>query len=157
MTTTIAVAPVRKQVRVKCGPTRAFDLFACNMGRWWPKTHSLSGSPIEAVIIEPFAGGRWYERSEDRSECAWGKVIAWEPPRRLLLNWQLNTEWEHDPELTTELEIRFTPDGEGTLVSLEHRLEGFGAAAAQMKETFEKPTAWEAIMIEFAGAADAGA
>lgn len=152
MSATIAVAPVRRQVRVNAEPTRAFDIFARTMGAWWPKGHSLSKSPIEAVVIEPGPGGRWFERGEDGGECPWGHVLAWEPPARLLLAWQLNTQWEFDPALVTELEIRFSPDGDGTLVELEHRMDGYGEAAEQMRQAFDGPDAWEGIIGMFAKA-----
>jgi uncharacterized protein YndB with AHSA1/START domain len=152
MTQTIAVAPVRKQVRVPASPDRAFEIFTAGMGRWWPKGHSIAASPQQDVIVEPRSGGRWFERGEDGSEQAWGKVVAWEPPTRVLLIWQLDPQWTYNPELETELEVRFTPDGEGTLVQLEHRMEGFGEAAEQMREQLSGPDAWEGLLNLFAGA-----
>jgi uncharacterized protein YndB with AHSA1/START domain len=152
MSATIGVAPVRKRVRVNASPERAFDVFAGSMGSWWPKSHSLNKSPIEAVVIEPRNGGRWFERGEDGSECPWGHVLAWEPPARLLLAWQLNTEWTFDPALVTELEIRFSPDGDGTVVELEHRMEGYGEAAEKMRQALDGPDAWEGIIGLFAKA-----
>jgi hypothetical protein len=154
MTQTIAVAPVRKQVRVAAPPQLAFEIFTAGMGRWWPKGHSIAASPQQDVVVEPRAGGRWFERGEDGGEQAWGKVAAWEPPARVLLVWQLNSQWQYDPELQTELEVRFTPDGEGTLVQLEHQMEGFGEAAEQMRQQLEGPDAWEGLLKLFAQAAD---
>jgi uncharacterized protein YndB with AHSA1/START domain len=154
MTQTITVAPVRKQVRVAAPPDRAFEVFTAGMGRWWPKSHSIGSSPQKEIIVEPRAGGRWAERGEDGSEAEWGKVLAWEPPSRVLLAWQLNQQWQYDASLMTELEIRFTPDGQGTLVELEHRMEGFGEAAEQMRQQLEGPDAWEGLLKLFAVAAD---
>lgn len=148
---TIAVAPVRKQIRVGADPARAFELFTAGMGRWWPRHHSVNrGSPIAAVVVEPFAGGRWFETGEDGSECLWGKVLAWEPPARLVLAWQLDAAFAYDPGLVTELEVRFAPDGAGTRVELEHRLDGYGADAERMRALFDGPQAWQDSLERFA-------
>lgn len=96
MTPRIAVAPVRKSILVKAPAGRAFEVFARRMGSWWPKSHSIGTSPQADVVIEPRAGGRWYERGADGSECDWGRVLAWEPPARLLLAWQLDATWTFD-------------------------------------------------------------
>lgn len=157
MPETIAVAPVRKQVLVNTDPARAFEVFTKGMDRWWPARHSINrNSALQTIIIEPVVGGRWMERGEDGSECQWGKVLSWEPPSRLVLAWQITPEFQFDPELTTELEIRFTPNGDSTLVELEHRLEGYGDAADQMRELFDGSQAWEGSLAAFARFIDAG-
>ena len=131
MAETIVAAPVRRSVTVKVDPARAFHAFVANIGRWWPKSHAIGGKPLAEVVLEPRAGGRWYEVSEDGSTCEWGRVLAYEPPGRLLLAWQIDANWKFDPDLITEVEVRFIPDGAGTRVELEHRnLERFGADAA---------------------------
>ena len=132
MTQTITPAPIQRSVQIKVSPARAFEIFTAGASRWWLKTHSISAtkSPIKDVVIEPRAGGRWFERGEDGSECDWGKVLAWEPPSRLLLAWQINADFKYDPSLLTEVEIRFTPAASGTLVELEHRLSSAWASAA---------------------------
>jgi uncharacterized protein YndB with AHSA1/START domain len=149
MSTTI-LSPVRKQIRVNATPARAFDVFTAGMRRWWRADYSLNQSAIKDIVIEHRAGGRWFERGEDGSECQWGKVLAWEPPSRLLLAWQITAEWQFDPDLLTELEVRFTAEGAGTLVELEHRLDGYGAAAARMREVFDGPEAWTSLLESFA-------
>jgi uncharacterized protein YndB with AHSA1/START domain len=129
----MTIAPIVKTVDVKCDPRRAFDLFTQRMGAWWPATKSIGASPIKAVMIEPRAGGRWFERGEDGAETNWGKVLEWSPPGRLLLAWQITAAWAYDPEFETELELTFTPLSPGTRVRLEHRnLERFGDGAEQM-------------------------
>ena len=153
MSLTISVAPVRKQVRVATSPARAFEIFTQTMGRWWPREHSINGAPIRDILVEPHVGGRWFERGEDGSECQWGKVLSWDPPRRLVLAWQITPEWRYDPSMVTEVEIRFSPDGSGALVELEHRLEGYGDAAAQMRQVFDGADAWERTLARFAEAA----
>ena len=154
MSATIAPAPVRKSIRVKAAPARAFETFTAGMGRWWMKSHSIGTSPQQDVVMEPRAGGRWFERGEDGSECPWGHVIAWEPPSRVLLAWQINGEWKYDPALTTEVEVRFIPDGSGTRVELEHRnLERFGAVAEQIRGQLDSEGGWSGLLERFAEAA----
>jgi uncharacterized protein YndB with AHSA1/START domain len=151
MSTTIAPAPVRKSIRVKAPPAKAFEVFTAGMGRWWIKTHSINASPLKDVIMEPRAGGRWFERGEDGSECPWGRVIAWEPPSRVLLAWQIGGDWKFDPDLVTEVEVRFTPEGDGTRVDLEHRdIERFGDRADAVRAAFESAEGWGGLLERFA-------
>lgn len=141
----IKAAPIRRSVTVKAGQQKAFEVFTAGMGRWWPEAHHLiRQSPPKEVIVEPREGGRWFERAEDGSECTWGQVRLWDPPGRVVLIWSISADWAYDPELETELEIRFTPEGEGrTRVDLEHRgLEAYGERAEAMRQMFETPEAW---------------
>jgi uncharacterized protein YndB with AHSA1/START domain len=154
MSPTIAPAPIRKHVRVKAAPARAFEIFTAGMSSWWLKTHTINAtkSPIKDIVIEPRAGGRWFERGEDGSECQWGKVLAWEPPTRLLLAWQINAQWQFDAALLTEVEISFASDGTGTLVTLEHRhLERLGDGADALRQAFEG--GWMNLLEQFAAKA----
>jgi uncharacterized protein YndB with AHSA1/START domain len=153
MNRTIAFAPVRKTVHVKAPPMRAFEVFTAIS--WWPKEHSiLKGTRQQAVLIEPRAGGRWFERGEDGSECDWGKVLAWQPPTRLLLSWQLNGNFEIDPHLLTEVEVTFIPEGAYlTRVELEHRyLERAGDTAAALRAGVDSPSGWAGLLERFAEA-----
>ena len=134
----IAPAPIRKTLRVKASPDKAFDTFVAGMGGWWLKSHSLLKSPQRDVLVEPRTGGRWYEIGEDGSEQDWGKVLGWERPGRVLLAWQLNADWAYDADFATTVEVRFTPDGDHTIVEFEHRdLERFGERAAQVRGDYE--------------------
>src|SRR5215217_2296890 len=120
-TSTAGPAPVRKSLRVNASPARAFEVFTGGMGRCWPGNHSIGKSALRDAVVEPRAGGRWFERGEDGSECEWGRVLAWEQPSRLVLAWQIDAQWRFDPSFVTEVEIRFIPDGDGTRLELEHR------------------------------------
>jgi uncharacterized protein YndB with AHSA1/START domain len=153
MTQRIHIAPVSKRIIVSAAPARAFEIFTEGMTRWWPREHSINKSPIREIVIEPRVGGRWMERGEDGIECLWGKVLAWEPPTRIVLAWQITAQWQYDPSLVTEVEVRFTPKDSATLVELEHRLDGYGDAAAKMRELFDGPQAWQATLDRFAGSA----
>jgi uncharacterized protein YndB with AHSA1/START domain len=154
MTTTVSVAPVRKSVHVNAIPQRAFEIFTAGMVRWWSKQYSINRSPIKDIVIEPRVNGRWFERGEDGSECQWGKVLAWEPPSRVLLAWQIQVgeQWRFDPELITELEVQFISDGAGaTRVDLEHRdLDRLGEQAAMVREIFDSPAGWQSLLESFA-------
>ena len=109
----MSIAPVVKSVTVKASPERAFELFTGQMARWWPATHKIGKAPFVAIVIEPRAGGRWYERDAGGVECDWGKVLAWEPPSRLLLGWQLDSRFAYNPDLVTEVELTFAPAAAG--------------------------------------------
>jgi uncharacterized protein YndB with AHSA1/START domain len=158
MTRTITPAPVRKSIEVRAAPARAFRFFTARIGQWWPPSHSILGVPPQDVVIEPAVGGRWYERGRDGSECDWGRVLAWEPPHRLVLSWQIDGTWHYDPALVTEVEIRFIPAGAATRVELEHRhLERFGDRAAATRDALDSPEGWEGIIRAYAARTEAGA
>ena len=118
----IQPAPVRKSIRVGAPPDRAFEVFTAGIGRW-------------------------YERDVDGTECEIGKVLVWDPPARLVLAWQLTPEWKFDPELITEVEVTFTPEGDSTRVDLEHRhLERMGEGAPAVREAVGGPGGWGGLL-----------
>jgi uncharacterized protein YndB with AHSA1/START domain len=123
---------IKKQLTVRTSIEKAFRVFTANMSTWWPKDHHIGKSPLEECVVEPKFEGRWYERCEDGSECNWGKVLAWDPPHRLVLAWQLNAQFEYDPALITEVEVKFVAlSPTETRVDFEHRnLERLGNADA---------------------------
>jgi uncharacterized protein YndB with AHSA1/START domain len=155
MNTQIRPAPVRKSIFVNAPQDRAFDVFTNGIGRWWPKTHKIGQADVDRPIIESSVGGRWYELDVDGSECEIGKVAVWDPPARLVLIWQLTPEFKYDPDLVTEVEVLFTPEGAGTRVELEHRdLERMGEKADAMRETVSGPGGWPALLQLFADEAE---
>ena len=146
----MSIAPIVHTVQVKAPPARAFEIFTSRMHDWWLTGHSIAKSPPVAIVMEQHAGGRWFERDAEGAETQWGKVLAWEPPARALLAWQINSQWAFDPDLVTEVELTFSPvTGGGTLVRLEHRnLERFGADAEKHAASLDG--GWPRLMGEFA-------
>lgn len=147
----MSIAPVKCSVDVKASPPRAFELFAQNMGAWWPRGRTPAGKPHVELIIEPRKNGRWFERDAEGNETQWGKVLSWEPPRRLLLGWQLNHQFQFDAQVLMEVEILFEVlAGGGTRVSLEHRdIEQLGGEAKAFAG--KVGSGWPERMGNFAG------
>ncbi|MFI9818139.1 SRPBCC family protein [Saccharothrix variisporea] len=115
---------VRRSVTVAATPDRAFEVFVAKFGDWWPlSTHHIGTADAATAVIEPFEGGRWFERGVDGSECDWGAVLAYDPPARLLLSWHLDGGWSYDPDPSraSEVELTFEPSGDTTVVTLVHR------------------------------------
>ena len=131
---------VAKTARVNAPLAVAFEVFVGQ--EWWPvHTHHLAEPHGREVVLEPFAGGRWYERAADGTETDWGTVLAWQPPYRLLLTWQVGPEWtyEQDPGRGSEIEVTFTPEGPHvTRVDFTHRhLERYGPQAERMRQILD--------------------
>jgi uncharacterized protein YndB with AHSA1/START domain len=152
VTTNRAVEAVRKEIVVEAPQERAFRVFTEGIDRWWPREHHIGKAEMKAAVLEPRAGGRWYERGVDGSECLWGKVLVYDPPRRLVLAWQINGQWQYDETFSTEVEVRFTSDGpRRTRVELEHRdLDRFGDQKEKIKESFKSDGGWAAILAGYA-------
>lgn len=150
----MTIAPIKHKVYTRAAPSKAFAIFTGQIGRWWPKGHGIGAQPLVEMVLEPGVGGRWFERDADGNETQWGRVLAWEPPARLILAWQLNREKRFDPNLITEVELTFTPAREGgTDVAFEHRnLERFGQDSAQWLAAIGG--GWSQKLSEFAEFAD---
>jgi uncharacterized protein YndB with AHSA1/START domain len=148
---------VRKNLTIDAPIALVFDVFTSGQNTWWPRDHHIGAARQFTAVLEPKVGGRWYERGDDGSECNWGRVLAWEPPRRVVLSWDINADWKYDATLGTEVEILFTAEAaERTRVVLEHRkLERFGDKAEMMRAMFDSDGAWAATLAAFARASDA--
>ncbi|HYQ16612.1 MAG TPA: SRPBCC domain-containing protein [Polyangiaceae bacterium] len=149
---TNVVPPIKKELIVKTTPARAFAIFTDGIDTWWPREHHIGKSPMKRTLIEPRQGGRWYAISEDGSECDVGRVLAWEPPNRLVLAWQITANWAFDPSFVTEIEVRFAPLGpKSTAVSFEHRLlERYGEPAAALRTRLDDPKGWHVTLDTYA-------
>ena len=146
-----AIEPVRKTVRVKVPIAHAFEVFTGGLARWWPPNVGVGKRPIRTVLMEPRLGGRWLEIAEDGTETVVGTITLWEPPRRLVLIWQINAQWKPDASMRSEVDVRFTPDGpDATVVELvHHKFETMGAdAGASMRK--DVAGGWPGFMERFA-------
>lgn len=148
---------VRKVVNVQAPQSVAWRVFTEKMGTWWPlANYKIGNAKAVDAVVEPFVGGRWYERGEDGSTCDWGEVLSWEPPSRLVLSWDIDANWKYDANLKTEIELRFIAQGNNTTrVELEHRyLDRYGDRRDQMRDIFETGGDWGKVLQMFAKMAE---
>jgi uncharacterized protein YndB with AHSA1/START domain len=128
------VPPVIKATVVKVPPARAFELFAGDLGRWWPLAQFHTGPDPVDCMIEPQVGGRVFERAKDGKESVWGHVLAYEPPHRLSFSWLVGLSLETEQLI----DIRFTAERGGTRIELTHSgWEKLGDAAAALRERYD--------------------
>ncbi len=139
---------VRKAVTVPRSPEDAFRLFTAGMGTWWPtQTHAIDPGRVREVVFEDRVGGEINEIGDDAVKAHWGTVLAFDPPRRVLLEWMVNPK---NPP--TEIEVRFTPEGNGTRVELEHRgWERYGDKAQAGFEMYDE--GWIPVIAAFESSA----
>jgi len=146
---------VRQSITVAAGQERAFRVFTEEFGAWWPRDYSIGKVEMADFVVEPKAGGRWYEVGVDGTECDTGRVTAYEPPRRLVLAWHLNGSWQFDPDPdhASEVEVLFIAEGGNrTRVELEHRyFERHGADAAAVRGAVSATGGWGRVLDAFVG------
>jgi uncharacterized protein YndB with AHSA1/START domain/uncharacterized damage-inducible protein DinB len=152
-------AIVKKTVTVKASVEHAFKIFTDGFDTWWPRSHHIGKQPMTKAVIETRAGGRCYGREADGTECQWGTVTAWEPPRRLTIAWHIAPGFQVidlDPAKSSEVEVRFTPEPDGmTRVDLEHRhLERHGADFEKLRAGVAGPGGWSGLLQMFGRAAN---
>ena len=147
---------VRVSVTVKAPIERAFRVFTERGDAWWPRAYRLGKSERADVVLEPRAGGRWYERGVDGSECDWGRVLVWEPPRRLVLGWQIGVGFvpEPVPERSSRVEVRFVEEGpERTTVTVVHSgFERHGEGWESLREGVAHQGGWPGVLESYAAA-----
>jgi uncharacterized protein YndB with AHSA1/START domain len=144
---------VRKIVMVEAPREVAWQVFTEQIRTWWPlAVYKIGKANAVDAVIEPRVGGRWYERGDDGSTCDWGRVLAWEPPSRLVLSWDITADWQYDPALQTEIEVRLVADGDArTRVEFEHRrLDRYGSRRDEMRTIFDKTGDWGRLLAAFA-------
>jgi uncharacterized protein YndB with AHSA1/START domain len=138
---------VRSSVTVEAPIERAFSVFTEGIGTWWPETHHILEAELAEMVFEPRVGGNIYDRGVDGSECRWARILEYDPPRRVVFSWDINTNWqlETDHSKTSEVEVTFTAEGEGrTLVELEHRnIDRHGEGWERMREAVGSPGGWD--------------
>ena len=115
---------VAHQVVVNAPIERAFAVFTERFGDFKPREHNLLAVPIDETVFEPRVGGHIYDRGVDGSVCRWARILAYEPPSRVMFTWDIGPTWqlEADQSKASEVEVRFTAESdERTRVDLEHR------------------------------------
>jgi uncharacterized protein YndB with AHSA1/START domain len=154
MTTQAQDTSVRTSTIVEAPIERAFRVFTEDFGSFKPPEHNMLGVDIAETVFEPRVGGHLYDRGVDGSECRWARVLAYEPPNRIVISWDISPQWqiETDPEKTSEVEVRFISESAGrTRVELEHRnLDRHGAGWEQTREAVDSEGGWPLYLQRFA-------
>jgi uncharacterized protein YndB with AHSA1/START domain len=145
---------VRAEVVVDAPLERAFSVFTEDFGSFKPPEHNMLAVEIAETVFEPREGGYLYDRGVDGSECRWARVLAYEPPHRVVFSWDISPQWqlEADLEKTSEWEVRFISEGtERTRVELEHRnLERHGEGWEGEREGVASDGGWPLYLQRFA-------
>jgi uncharacterized protein YndB with AHSA1/START domain len=154
MTTQVADTSVNTSVVVEVPIERAFSVFTEGIGTWWRPDHHIIDEELAEMVFETRVGGHIYDRGVDGSECRWARVLAYDPPNRVVFSWDINTQWqlETDLEKTSEVEVRFVTEGENrTRVELEHRnLDRHGDGWERMRDAVGSPEGWSEGLRGFA-------
>jgi uncharacterized protein YndB with AHSA1/START domain len=154
MTTQAAETSIRTSIVVEAPIERAFRAFTEDFGRFKPPEHNLLDVEIAETVFEPRAGGSLYDRGVDGSECRWARVLAYEPPQRVVISWDISPLWQLETDLakTSEVEVRFIPEApDRTRVELEHRnLERHGEGWEGVREGVAGDEGWPLYLQRFA-------
>jgi uncharacterized protein YndB with AHSA1/START domain len=141
-----APTSVRESILVEAPIERAFEVFTRGISTWWPHDRHILKAELVAMEFEPWVGGNIVDRGVDGSECRWARILAYEPPHRVLFSWDVSSNWQLELELdrTSEVEVRFIAEGVArTRVELEHRhLERHGEGWEEMRAAVGSPEGW---------------
>jgi uncharacterized protein YndB with AHSA1/START domain len=154
MTADIDQTSIRTEVVVDAAQDRAFKLFTEQFDKIKPREHNMLGVDIAESVFEPRAGGRVYDRGIDGSECQWARVLAYEPPSRIVFTWDISPHWQLETDLAraSEVEIRFIAESEErTRVALEHRhLDRHGDGWEGLRAGVEGDGGWPLYLARYA-------
>jgi uncharacterized protein YndB with AHSA1/START domain len=152
--TDISETTVRKSITVDAPIARAFEVFTTRFDTWWPRSHHIGSAEMAEAIIDPRAGGRWYERGIDGRECDWGTVLAYDPPTHVALSWHIDGEFKYDPDNASRVDVRFTAESvDVTRVELAHsQLDRHGATWRQLRDGVDSEGGWQSLLAAFGGA-----
>ena len=155
MSTQADQTSILTSVTVEAPLDRAFAVFVEDFDRIKPREHNMLGADIAETVFEPRAGGHIYDRGVDGSECRWARVLAYEPPDRVVFSWDISPRWqvETDLEKTSEVEVRFIAESpDRTRVELEHRnLDRHGVGWEGMRAGVESPDGWPLYLNRYSG------
>jgi uncharacterized protein YndB with AHSA1/START domain len=112
----------RVTVGVAVPPDVAFAVFTEEIDLWWrrgPQFRRVGGKHA-VIAIEGVEGGRVFESAgEGLPAQEVGRVLAWQPPSRLVFEWRAAN---FAPAECTEVEVLFAlAPGGGTSVTVVHR------------------------------------
>lgn len=145
---------VKQSIVVEAPIERAFKVFTEDFGSFKPAEHNLLAVQIAETVFEPRVGGFLYDRGVDGSECRWARVLAYEPPNRVLLSWNITPQWqiEADPGKTSEWEVRFIAESaHRTRVEIEHRkLERHGEGWESVRDGVGGDRGWPLYLQRYA-------
>jgi uncharacterized protein YndB with AHSA1/START domain len=158
MTTQSQDTSIRNEIVVAAPIERAFRVFTEEFDKIKPREHNMLDVEIAQTVFEPRAGGRIYDQGVDGSECPWARVLAYEPPHRLVFSWDISPQWqlESDPEKTSEVEVRFISETpERTRLELEHRnLERHGEGWEGTRDAVGSEGGWPLYLQRFGAVID---
>lgn len=146
---------VKQSIVVEAPIERAFEVFTKKFGGFKPAEHNILAVAIAETVFEPRVGGYLYDRGVDGSECRWARVLAYEPPHRVLLSWNISPRWqiETDPDRVSEWEVRFTAEtAQRTRVEIEHRkLKRHGEGWEGVRDGVAGDQGWPLYLRRYAG------
>jgi uncharacterized protein YndB with AHSA1/START domain len=153
MNTQVQETSVRTQIVVDAPLEQAFSVFTEDFDRIKPREYNVLAVDIAETVFETREGGHIFDRGVDGSECRWARVLAYEPPNRVVFSWDISPRWqvETDPEKTSEVEVRFIPEGpERTRVEVEHRnLDRHGEGWEQARDGIAGEGGWPLFLQRF--------
>lgn len=153
MTATTQATSVKLQIVVEAPIERAFRVFTEKFDQIKPREHNMLRVPIAETVFEPRVGGHVYDRGVDGSECRWARVLAYEPPTRVVISWDISPQWqiETDPAKTSEVEVRFVAESPTrTRVELEHRnLHRHGAGWETERDAVAHDQGWPLYLLRY--------
>lgn len=151
----LAADAVRTEIIVEAPIERAFEVFTERFGDFKPREHNMLAVPITQTVFEPRVGGHIYDRGADGSECRWARILAFDPPDRVVFSWDISPRWqiETDPGRTSEVEVRFVAETpHRTRVELEHRhLEHHGSGWQDVRDGVAEEDGWPLYLTRYAG------
>jgi uncharacterized protein YndB with AHSA1/START domain len=129
---TLTDTTFRTSITVEAPIERAFTVFTERFDAWWPRSHHIGTADMAEAMLEPRVGGRWHERGVDGSECEWGRVLAWDPPRHVAMSWHLNGAFRYDPDpdKASRVDVRFIAESESLT---RGRAGAFGARPSRIR------------------------
>ena len=154
MTAQTTATSVTTSIVVEASIEKAFSVFTDDIGSWWTPEHHILQADLKEMVFEPRVGGRIIDRGVDGSECAWARVLTYEPPNRLVFSWDVSLQWqlEIDHSRTSEVEVRFIAETpERTRLELEHRnLDRHGPGWESVRDGVADDGGWPLYLARYA-------